>query len=133
MISTKISGIIEELKSLTLLEAAELVKNIEKTFDVDASQVSSTGMMVMPTQVDGSQVSTQVEEKIDFDIILIDVPSSKKIAVLKVVRAITGLGLKEAKDLVESVPKLLKSGVSNEEAQHIKSKLEQEGAKVEVK
>nr|YP_009296504.1 ribosomal protein L12 [Thorea hispida]AOM65439.1 ribosomal protein L12 [Thorea hispida]ARX95808.1 50S ribosomal protein L12 [Thorea hispida]UNJ79098.1 ribosomal protein L12 [Thorea hispida] len=132
MISTKISGIIEELKSLTLLEASQLVKSIEETFDIDVSQVSGASSMMMPDQRNGLQVSVETEEKIDFNVILADVPSSKKIAILKVVRSITGLGLKDAKDLVESAPQLLKSGISKEDAQEIKNKLEQEGAKIEI-
>lgn len=130
--STKIESIIEELKLLTLLEAAELVKQIENTFDVDASVTQSSGMVVMPTSDDPAS-NVAEEEKTEFDVILNEVPASKKIAILKVVRSLTGLGLKEAKDLVESTPKSLKEGTSKEDANNIKVKLEEAGAKVSVK
>nr|QCI08174.1 ribosomal protein L12 [Polyneura bonnemaisonii] len=130
--SDKINNIIEELKSLTLLEAAELVKQIEETFNVDASSVSNTGMLTMTTDIE-NEASNQVEEKTEFDIILEQVEASKKIPVLKVVRSLTSLGLKEAKDLVESVPKAIKENASKEEAQEIKAKLEEAGGKVSIK
>nr|YP_009546415.1 ribosomal protein L12 [Gelidium gabrielsonii]AYO27763.1 ribosomal protein L12 [Gelidium gabrielsonii] len=130
--STKIESIIEELKLLTLLEAAELVKQIENTFDVDASVTQSSSMVVMPNSESASSNPAE-EEKTEFDIVLDEVPAAKKIAILKVVRSLTGLGLKEAKDLVESTPKSLKEGVSKEEAENIKVKLEEVGAKVSVK
>nr|YP_009257619.1 ribosomal protein L12 [Coeloseira compressa]ANH09702.1 ribosomal protein L12 [Coeloseira compressa] len=129
--TTKINNIIEELKSLTLLEAVELVKQIEETFEVDASSVGNSGMVMMPAASDVSD-STVVSEKTEFDVILEEFPAAKKIAILKVVRSITGLGLKEAKDLVESVPKALKEGVSKEEAEEIKSKLDEAGAKIVI-
>nr|YP_009313177.1 Ribosomal protein L12 [Dermonema virens]SCW21431.1 Ribosomal protein L12 [Dermonema virens] len=130
--TNKISGIIEDLKSLTLLEAAELVKEIESTFDVDASQVTSGSAMVMPGP-SGGPAGSEEEEKTDFDVTLESVPAPKKIAILKVVRSLTGLGLKEAKDLVESAPKLLKEATSKEDAEQMKSKLEEAGATVSVK
>lgn len=130
--SSKISNIIEELKSLTLLEAAELVKQIEKVFDVDASISNSGGVVMMSSQSSESS-DTAVEEKTQFDIILEEVSASKKIAILKVVRSITSLGLKEAKELVESAPKTVKEGTSKEEAEEIKIKLEEAGAKVSIK
>nr|YP_009546638.1 ribosomal protein L12 [Gelidium kathyanniae]AYO27986.1 ribosomal protein L12 [Gelidium kathyanniae] len=130
--STKIESIIEELKLLTLLEAAELVKQIENTFDVDASVTQSSGMVVMPNSESASNNAVE-EEKTEFDVVLDEVPAAKKIAILKVVRSLTGLGLKEAKDLVESTPKSLKEGVSKEEAENTKAKLEEVGAKVSVK
>jgi large subunit ribosomal protein L7/L12 len=129
--TTKISMIIKELKSLTLFEAAQLVKQIEETFDVDASPSSGGGMVMMP-DIAAPQAS-EVEEKTEFDVILEEVPAAKKIAILKVVRSLTGLGLKEAKDLVESAPKTLKEGTSKEEANQMKSKLEEVGAKVNIK
>nr|QOS04531.1 50S ribosomal protein L12 [Sarcopeltis skottsbergii] len=128
----KIESIVEELKTLTLLEAAELVKQIEETFDVDSSAVANSSMVVMPQSGDGSSVSEE-EEKTEFDLVLEDVPSAKKIAILKIVRSLTGLGLKEAKDLVESVPKVLKEGTSKEDAEEMKGKLEEVGAKVSIK
>nr|YP_009244177.1 ribosomal protein L12 [Gelidium elegans]AMK96419.1 ribosomal protein L12 [Gelidium elegans] len=130
--STKIESIIEELKLLTLLEAAELVKQIENTFEVDASVTQSSGMAAMPISDDSFSNAAQ-EEKTEFNVVLDEVPASKKIAILKVVRSLTGLGLKEAKDLVESTPKSLKEGTSKEEAENIKVKLEEAGAKVSVK
>lgn len=130
--STKINNIIEELKSLTLLEAAELVKQIEDTFNVDASSVSNTGMLAITTDT-ANDAANQVEEQTEFDIILEEVEATKKIPVLKVVRSLTSLGLKEAKDLVESVPKAIKENASKEEAQEIKAKLEEAGAKVSIK
>nr|QCI07217.1 ribosomal protein L12 [Hypnea pannosa] len=129
---TKINNILEELKSLTLLEAAELVKSIEEAFDVDVSSASSSGMIVMPDS-SSSIVSNEVEEKTEFDLVLEEVPAPKKIAILKVVRSLTGLGLKEAKDLVESAPKVLKESTSKEDAEKMKSKLEEAGAKVSIK
>lgn len=128
--STKVENILEELKSLNLLEAAELVKQIEKTFDVDAS-ASSGGMMMSAPAV--SPAASEVEEKTEFDVVLEEVPAPKKISVLKVVRSLTGLGLKEAKDLVESTPKVLKEGASKDDSEAMKKQLEDAGATVVVK
>lgn len=130
--TNKIDNIIEDLKSLTLLEAAELVKQIEDTFNVNAS-MSDRGMVMMTTQLSDVSSSEQVEEKTEFAIVLEEVPAPKKIAILKVVRSITGLGLKEAKDLVESAPKVLKESTSREDASEVKAKLEEAGAKVTIK
>nr|YP_009313996.1 Ribosomal protein L12 [Hommersandiophycus borowitzkae]SCW22250.1 Ribosomal protein L12 [Hommersandiophycus borowitzkae] len=130
--TSKIETIIEDLKSLTLLEAAELVKQIEATFDVDASQVSASGAVMMASPMPGTAVA-DVEEKTEFDVILTEVPAPKKIAILKVVRSLTGLGLKEAKELVESAPKMLKEAISKDDAEQMRVKLEEAGAKVEVK
>jgi large subunit ribosomal protein L7/L12 len=125
----KIDNIIEELKVLSLIEASELVKQIEETFGVDAS---SGGAMMISSPV-GNIGEAPTEEKTAFDIILETVPADKKISVLKVVRSITGLGLKEAKDLVETVPKLMKEGVSKSESEELKKQLEEAGAKVTLK
>lgn len=130
--SDKINNIIENLKSLTLLEAAELVKQIEEVFDVDASSASSGNMVMIPTD-SNNLLSNEIEEKTEFDIVLEEVPSAKKIAVLKVVRSLTSLGLKEAKELVESTPKTIKESTSKEDAEEIKVKLEEVGAKVSIK
>nr|YP_009399802.1 ribosomal protein L12 [Digenea simplex]ARW69621.1 ribosomal protein L12 [Digenea simplex] len=130
--TNKINNIIEELKSLTLLEAAELVKQIEEIFGVDASASASTGMVMMPTDVTTSSTSKE-DEKTEFDVILEEVPAPKKITILKVVRSLTSLGLKEAKELVESAPKSIKESVSKEDAEEIRSKLEEVGAKVSIK
>jgi large subunit ribosomal protein L7/L12 len=120
--------ILEKLKSLTLLEASELVKQIEDAFGVSAA-ASAGVVMAAPT----AAAAEPVEEKTEFDVILEEVPADKKIAVLKEVRTITGLGLKEAKDLVEATPKPVKEGAKKEEAEEIKKKLEGVGAKVSVK
>ena len=129
--TTKIDSIIDSLKELTLLEAAQLVKQIEEVFDVDASIATGAGIAMMPAMV-GTDTNHDVEEKTEFDVILEEVDTSKKIAILKVVRALTGLGLKEAKELVESAPKTLKESTSKEDAEEIKAKLEEAGAKVVV-
>ena len=127
--NTKIDNIINELKILTLLEASQLVKQIEETFGVDAS--INGGMIVAGPIPSASEVV--VEEKTAFDIYLENVPPDKKIAILKVVRSVTGLGLKEAKDLVESAPKILKEGMPKTESEEIKKQLEEAGAKVVLK
>nr|YP_010020998.1 ribosomal protein L12 [Chaetoceros muellerii]QOK36017.1 ribosomal protein L12 [Chaetoceros muellerii]UHB41346.1 ribosomal protein L12 [Chaetoceros sp. DS1] len=127
--SDKINQIVEELKTLTLLEAAELVSQIEETFGVDASASVGGGAVVMaPTAV-----AEEAEEKTEFTVMLDEVPSDKKIAVLKVVRGLTGLGLKEAKELVESAPKQVQDAVTKEAAEDAKKQLEEAGAKVSLK
>jgi len=127
----KLTTIIEQLKSLTLLEASELVKEIESVFGVDTSiAVSSVGVAVPQAAPAAAEA---VEEKTSFDLILETVPADKKIAVLKIVRNVTGLGLKESKDIVDNVPKLLKEGASKEESESIKKELEAAGGKVTVK
>jgi len=125
--SKKIDEIIEELKILTLLEASELVTKIEETFNVDASAVSG-GAMVMSTPLN----TEEVEEKTEFNVMLEEVPSDKKIAILKVVRGLTGLGLKEAKELVESAPKQIQDSIGKDAAEEAKKKLEDAGAKVSL-
>nr|YP_010198290.1 ribosomal protein L12 [Gracilaria ornata]UAD86706.1 ribosomal protein L12 [Gracilaria ornata] len=130
--NTKINNIINDLKSLTLLEAAELVKQIEETFNIDASIASQNPAIVMPTATDSS-TKNETEEKTEFDIILEEVPAAKKIAILKVVRSITGLGLKEAKELVESAPKTIKENTTKENSEELKKQLEEAGAKVSIK
>ncbi|EAW38497.1 50S ribosomal protein L7/L12 [Lyngbya sp. PCC 8106] len=131
--SAKTDEILEQLKSLSLLEASELVKQIEDAFGVDASAVGGGGMMMAPGVNVPSPATEEVEEKTEFDVILDEFPSDKKIAILKVVRTITGLGLKEAKDLVESAPKPIKEATSKEDAESVKKQLEEAGAKVTVK
>lgn len=130
--TTKIDTIIEDLKSLTLLEAAGLVKQIENTFNVDASIVSNADMIKVSSVPQDTAITAEVEEKTEFNLKLEAIPASKKIAILKVVRSITGLGLKEAKDLVESAPRILKESISRENADEIKRKLEEVGAKVSI-
>jgi large subunit ribosomal protein L7/L12 len=126
--SEKITQIVEELKTLTLLEASQLVSAIEETFGVDASAASGGGMMMAvagPVE--------EVEEKTEFDVSLDEVPADKKIAILKVVRAITGLGLKEAKELVESAPKVIQGAIPKEAAEAAKKQIEEAGGKVSLK
>ena len=125
--SDKINQIVEELKTLTLLEASELVTAIEETFGVDAS--ASAGGVVMAAAASAEE---EVEEKTEFNVMLDEVPKDKKIAVLKVVRALTGLGLKEAKDLVESAPKQVQGDVAKDAAEDAKKQLEAAGGKVSL-
>ena len=135
--STKTDEILEQLKSLTLLEASELVKQIEEAFGVDASASAGGGMMMMPGMMPGvgggGAAAEPEEEKTEFGLVLEEVPADKKIAILKVVRSITGLGLKEAKELVESAPKAVKEAIAKEAAEDAKKQLEEAGAKVSVK
>jgi len=119
--------IIEGIENLSVLELAELVKKLEEKFGVSAQP----SVAIAPGAVPGAAVEEK-EEKTEFDVILKEV-GSEKIKVLREVRAITGLGLKEAKELIDSVPKPVKEGVSKEEAEEIKKKLEALGAKVELK
>jgi len=130
--SEKLKGIIEQLKTLTLLEASELVKEIEIVFGVDTS-VAVSSASVVGNVTGGAAPIEAVEEKTAFDITLNDVPADKKIAVLKIVRNVTGLGLKESKDIVDNVPKLLKEGASKEESEKIKKEIEEAGGKVTIK
>jgi large subunit ribosomal protein L7/L12 len=129
--SEKLNIIIEQLKSLTLLEASELVSEIEKVFGVDTSVSVNSGavMAAMPVQA----AAEVVEEKSQFDVTLTDVPADKKIAILKIVRNVTGLGLKESKDIVDNVPKVLKEAASKEESETIKKEIEAAGGKVTLK
>ncbi|HCQ20092.1 50S ribosomal protein L7/L12 [Aphanizomenon flos-aquae NRERC-008] len=122
--------ILEQLKSLTLLEASELVKQIEEAFGVSAAAPAGGMMMMAPG---AGAAAEEVVEKTEFDAILDSVPADKKIAVLKIVREITGLGLKEAKDLVEAAPKAVKEAVTKEAAEDIKKRIEEAGGKVTVK
>ena len=132
--SAATNEILEKLKSITLLEAAELVSQIEETFGVSASAPVG-GTIVMPSATSAAApASTEVvEEKTQFDVIIEEVPAAKRIAVIKVVRSLTTLGLKEAKDLIESVPKAVKEGISKEDAENAKKQLEESGAKVIIK
>ncbi len=123
--------ILEKLKSLTLLEAADLVKQIEETFGVSAA--APVGGMMMMAPGAGAGPAEVAEEQTEFDVILEEVPADKKIAILKVVRTLTGLGLKEAKDLVEAAPKAVKEAIAKDAAEDTKKQLEEAGAKVTVK
>ncbi|MBD2182710.1 50S ribosomal protein L7/L12 [Aerosakkonema funiforme] len=126
--SAKTIDILAQLKSLNLWETAELVKQIEATFDVDAS--ARKGIYIPPI-ID--IFPPHEPEFKTFDVVLEEVPTDKKIAILKVVRELTGLGLKEAKDFVESVPQEVKSAIALPDAEDIKRQLESVGAKVSVK
>ena len=126
--SEKINQIVEDLKTLTLLEASELVTKIEETFGVDASAAAG-GTMVMAA----AAPAEEVEEKTEYDLMLDEVPADKKIAVLKVVRGITGLGLKEAKELVESAPKVVQEAVAKDAAEDAKKQIEDAGGKASLK
>ena len=125
--SEKINQIVENLKTLTLLEASELVTKIEETFGVDAS--ASSGGIVMAA---ATAVAEEVEEKTSFNLMLDEVPADKKIAVLKVVRALTGLGLKEAKELVESAPKQVQADLAKDAAEDAKKQIEAAGGKASL-
>jgi large subunit ribosomal protein L7/L12 len=121
--------VVEYLKAMTLLEASELVKELEEVFGVSAAAAAAPMMMAAP----GGDAAPAAEEKDTFDVIL-TAAGGNKIAVIKVVReVVAGLGLKEAKDLVDGAPKALKEGVSKDEAEEIKTKLTEAGATVEVK
>ena len=122
--ATKTEKLLEDIASLTVLEAAELKKMMEEKFGVTAA--APMAMAAMP------QAAAPVEEKDAFDVVLASA-GDKKIEVLKVVREVTGLGLKEAKDLVDGAPKPLKNGVKKDEAEGIKKKIEAAGGKVELK
>lgn len=126
--SEKIDQIVEELKILTLLETSELVSRIEETFGVDASASTGGGAIVM-TQ---GTTTEEVEEKTEFNVILDEVPADKKIPILKVVRSLTGLGLKEAKELVESTPKPIQEGIGKDAANDAKAQIETAGGKVSL-
>ena len=126
--SEKINQIVEELKTLTLLEASELVAQIEETFGVDASAAAGGGVVMA-----AAAPAEEVEEKTEFDVMLDEVPADKKIAVLKVVRSITGLGLKEAKELVESAPKLVQEGIAKDAAEEAQKQITDAGGKASLK
>ncbi|MCB0264935.1 MAG: 50S ribosomal protein L7/L12 [Calditrichia bacterium] len=122
------ADVIEYLKSATMLEISDLVKEVEETFGVTAAAAP----MMMPGMPVAGAAAEAAEEKTEFDVVLKEI-GSQKIQVIKVVRAITGLGLKEAKDLVEGAPKAVKEAVPQAEADDLKKQLEEVGATVEVK
>jgi large subunit ribosomal protein L7/L12 len=125
MASEKITNILEEIKSLTLIELADLVKAVEEEFGVSAA--APVGVVAA-----AGAAAPAVEEKTEFDVVLKSF-GAKKLDVIKAVREITGLGLKEAKEMVEGAPKTVKEGVSKDEAENLKKALEEAGAEVEVK
>ena len=124
-----IQAIVDQIKGLTLLEASELVKAMEETFGVSAA---AAAVAVAPAGAAAGEAAAPAEEQTEFDVFLQAI-GGNKINVIKVVREVTALGLKEAKDLVEAAPKAVKEGVSKEEAETIKNKLTEAGATVEVK
>lgn len=126
--SEKVTKLIEDVKELTVLELSELVKALEEEFGVSAAAPAAVAV-AGPAAAGGAAAA---EEKTEFDVILKSA-GGEKIKVIKVVREVTGLGLKEAKDLVDGAPKALKEGAAKEEAEEIKKKLEEVGAEVEVK
>ena len=128
--STTTNEIIEKLKSITLLEAAELVSQIEETFGVDASAPVGGGFMVAAGGAGAA--ADVVEEKTTFDVIIEDVASDKRVPVLKVVRNLTSLDLKEAKEAITSLPKVIQQGISKDDAEAAKQQLEEAGAKVKI-
>ncbi len=125
MASEKITALIEEVKALTVLELSELVKALEEEFGVSAAAMAAPAA--------GGAAAPAAEEKTEFDVVLASFDAAAKIKVIKAVREITGLGLAEAKAVVEGAPKALKEGVSKDEAEELKKKLEEAGAKVELK
>jgi len=125
MASEKVTALIEEIKNLTVLDLSELVHALEDEFGVSAAAPAAVAAPAAPA-------AAPVEEKTEFDVVLTDF-GAEKIKVIKVVREITSLGLAEAKALVESAPKAVKEGVSKEEAETLKKKIEEVGAKVELK
>ncbi len=124
MASEKITAMIEEVKNLTVLELNELVKALEEEFGVSAAAMAAPA---------AGPAAPAAEEKTEFDVVLAGFDAATKIKVIKAVREITGLGLAEAKAVVEGAPKALKEGVSKDEAEELKKKLEEAGAKVELK
>ena len=126
MASEKINALIEEVKTLTVLELSELVHALEEEFGVSAAAAA------VAAPAAGGAAAAAAEEKTEFDVVL-KAAGANKIAVIKVVREVTGLGLKEAKELVDGAPKALKEGVAKEEAEQIEAKLKEAGAEVEVK
>ncbi|ORE96437.1 50S ribosomal protein L7/L12 [Acuticoccus yangtzensis] len=126
-----IEALYEQLSSLTVLEVSDLVKRLEDGWGVSAA-AAAPAMMAMPAAGGAGEAAAPAEEKTEFDVVLANA-GDKKINVIKEVRAITGLGLKEAKDMVEGAPKTVKEGASKDEAEKIKKQLEEAGAKVELK
>ena len=126
--SEKVQALIEEIKSLTVMELAETVKALEEEFGVSAA----APMAVAAAPAAGGAAAPAAEEKTSFDVILKEV-GQEKIKVVKVVKDLTGLGLKEAKEVVDSAPKAVKEGVNKEQAEEMKTKLEEVGATVEIK
>ena len=128
--ASKVETILEEIKGLTLLEASDLVKKMEEAFGVSAA--AAAPVMMAGGAAGGGAAAGPAEEKTEFSVVLTEV-GANKINVIKAVREVTSLGLKEAKDLVDGAPKTVKEGVNKDEAATIKKKFEEVGAKVEIK
>ena len=126
MASEKVTALIEEIKALTVLELSEVVHALEEEFGVSAAAMAAPA-------AGGAAAGAAAEEKTEFDVVLASFDAAAKIKVIKVVREITGLGLGEAKAVVEGAPKAIKEGVSKDEAEELKKQLEEAGAKVELK
>jgi len=131
---SNVNEIIEKLKTLTLLEASELVSKIEETFGVDASVSAGAAVMMAPAAAGGGAGgdAPKQEEKTTFDVILEDIPADKKVAIYKVVRSIANIAVNQVKDFTATLPKALKEGVSKEEAEAAKQQLQEAGAKVKI-
>ncbi|MFY9585801.1 MAG: 50S ribosomal protein L7/L12 [Candidatus Acidiferrales bacterium] len=128
--ANKVEAILDDIKGLTLLEAADLVKKMEETFGISAAAAAPVAVAGGAAGAGGG--AAPAEEKTEFTVVLTEV-GANKINVIKAVREVTSLGLKEAKDLVDGAPKTIKEGVNKDEAANIKKKFEDAGAKVEVK
>lgn len=128
--TTKVNEIIEQLKTLTLIESTELVNQIEQIFEVDTS-LPVGGGVIMPSNGETTSEETE-EEKTTFDVVVEELASDKRVAVLKAIRKLTSLGLAEAKQFTTSLPKALKENISKEEAEEAKTVLEEAGAKVTI-
>jgi large subunit ribosomal protein L7/L12 len=122
--------VIDYIKGISVLELSQLVKALESELGVSAAAAMP---MAMPMMAGGAGAAAAVEEKTDFTVTLASFPADKKINIIKVVREVTNLGLKEAKDLVEAAPKPIKEGIPKDEAESIRKKFEEAGAKVEIK
>ncbi len=128
--NNNLKNIVDQLKNLTLLEISNLIKEIEITFNIDISASANK------TQIDSLVVSAPIveaiEEKTSFNITLSEVPADKKIAILKIIRNVTGLGIKESKEIVDNIPKTIKEGITKEESESIKKEIEALGGKVVI-
>ena len=124
----KINKILDELKNLTLIECVELIKEIEIVFNINT--LNSLPLTKGNYKIESDLEKKEIEEKLNFNVLLSEVPSDKKIAILKVVRSITGLGLKESKEIIDNVPKVIKEGLTKSECDSIKEQLESAGGKI---
>eukprot|EP00469_Lotharella_globosa_P006628 CAMPEP_0167785894 /NCGR_PEP_ID=MMETSP0111_2-20121227/8478_1 /TAXON_ID=91324 /ORGANISM="Lotharella globosa, Strain CCCM811" /LENGTH=202 /DNA_ID=CAMNT_0007677191 /DNA_START=68 /DNA_END=676 /DNA_ORIENTATION=+ len=133
-VSPVVSEIVDKLKTMSLLEASQLVKQIEETFGVDASAAAGGGMMMMaPGAAGGAAAAEEEGAKDAFDVVLEAVDDSKRVAALKAIRGLTGVGLKEAKEFITGFPKNIKEGISKDDAEAAKKDLEAAGLKVAIK